>query len=62
MFALALSEREEKRKADALASYASQQEVMRSLLAAFVRRSEPFTLLPAAEVERVGDAMEPTHP
>jgi LmbE family N-acetylglucosaminyl deacetylase len=58
---LTLSEREEKRKADALASYASQQEVMRSLLDAFVRRTEPFTLLSAAEVKRVGDAMEPSH-
>jgi LmbE family N-acetylglucosaminyl deacetylase len=59
--ALALSEREEKRKADALASYASQQEVMPGLLAAFVRRTEPFTLLTPAEVKRVGDAMEPNH-
>ena len=59
--ALALSEGEEKRKADALASYASQREVMRSLLDAFVRRTEPFTLLTAAEVKRVGDAMEPSH-
>lgn len=59
--ALALSEREEKRKADALAAYATQQEVMPGLLAAFVRRNEPFTLLPAAEVTRVGDAMEASH-
>jgi LmbE family N-acetylglucosaminyl deacetylase len=59
--ALALSEREEKRKADAVASYTSQQEVMPGLLAAFVRRTEPFTLLTAAEVKRVGDAMEPSH-
>jgi len=59
--ALVLSEREEKRKADALASYASQQEVMRGFLAAFVRRTEPFTLLTAAEVKRVGDAMEQSH-
>jgi LmbE family N-acetylglucosaminyl deacetylase len=60
--ALALAEPEETRKAAALAAYASQQEVMGSLLAAFVRRTEPFVLLPAAEVKRVGEAMEPTHP
>jgi hypothetical protein len=57
----ALSEREEERKAQALASYASQQEVMPGLLAAFVRRTEPFTILPPAEVKRVGDAMEADH-
>jgi LmbE family N-acetylglucosaminyl deacetylase len=60
--ALALTGPEETRKADALAAYASQQAVMASLLGAFVRRTEPFSVLPAAEVKRVADAMEPTHP
>lgn len=59
---LALAGPEEARKGEALAAYASQQEVMASLLGAFVRRTEPFTALPAAEAKRVGDAMEPTHP
>jgi len=59
---LALAGPEEARKGEALAAYASQQEVMASLLGAFVRRTEPFTALPAAEVKRVGDAMEQTHP
>jgi LmbE family N-acetylglucosaminyl deacetylase len=59
---LSLTRPDEARKAEALAAYASQQEVMASLLGAFVRRTEPFAELPAAEVKRVGDAIEPSHP
>ncbi|MFI5396010.1 MAG: PIG-L deacetylase family protein [Candidatus Binatia bacterium] len=43
-FALALTDTEIAAKRRALARYASQQEVMPSLLAAFVRRTEPFTV------------------
>ena len=48
--ALMLSEREVAVKGSALAQYVSQQEVIPGVLAAFVRRSEPFVLLSAGEL------------
>jgi LmbE family N-acetylglucosaminyl deacetylase len=50
--AVSLDEAEEARKREALALYRSQQEVMPSLLAAFVRRTEPFTVFTADEARR----------
>ena len=47
--ALTLTDDEVAAKRRALAQYASQQEVMASLLAAFVRRTEPFTVFSGAE-------------
>lgn len=41
-------------KQRALAAYVTQQEVMPSLLAAFVRRTEPFTAFSAAALDHVG--------
>ena len=38
--------------------YVTQQEVMSSLLAAFVRRTEPFTVFTVAEVRGVGSTIE----
>jgi LmbE family N-acetylglucosaminyl deacetylase len=51
---LALEPAEVEVKAAAMTCYASQREVMGSLLAAFVRRTEPFTEFTAAQVARVG--------
>lgn len=47
--ALTLADNEIAAKHRALAQYASQQEVMASLLAAFVRRTEPFTVFTETE-------------
>jgi LmbE family N-acetylglucosaminyl deacetylase len=47
--ALTLTDNEVAAKRRALAQYASQQEVMASLLAAFVRCTEPFTVFTGAE-------------
>ncbi len=47
--ALTLTDTEIAAKRRALAQYASQQEVLASLLAAFVRRTEPFTVFTRAE-------------
>lgn len=51
---LALNDGEVAGKQRALGSYVSQQEVMPSLLAAFVRRTEPFTVFSAADLDHVG--------
>ena len=51
---LALSDAEIDAKRAALARYASQQQVMPELLAAFVRRSEPFTRLTEADLRTAG--------
>jgi LmbE family N-acetylglucosaminyl deacetylase len=56
---LALGEREVERKGEALARHATQQEVMPVFLAAFVRRTEPFTCLTSADV--VAAASESGH-
>jgi LmbE family N-acetylglucosaminyl deacetylase len=58
LVALDLAEREVRAKSAALARYESQQEVMRSFLAAFVRRDEPFTAITADEVEHVDRSIE----
>lgn len=50
-----LDDLEVARKRAALARYASQQEVMPDLLAAFVRRCEPFTQMTHADVRSAGD-------
>jgi len=50
--ALGLSEREIGRKRAALAQHKTQREVMGPCLEAFVRRTEPFTLLSPSEVQR----------
>lgn len=50
---LALDEAEAARKGAALRCYESQRELMPSFLAAFVRRTEPFTVMTGAEVEGV---------
>lgn len=47
--ALLLTDKELARKRDAVNRYTSQQEVMPALLAAFVRRTEPFTVFTGAE-------------
>ena len=61
--ALSLSRAEVATKAAALNHYASQQEVLSSVLAAFVRRTEPFTVFTAAEVRGVGDLIrQAPHP
>lgn len=49
---LPLNEREISRKRAALAQHKTQQEVMGRCLDAFVRRTEPFTLLSPSEVQR----------
>lgn len=51
--ALSLTDDEVARKGAALKRYVTQQDVMPSLLAAFVRRTEPFTVLGAADVHDV---------
>ena len=50
--ALSLNDREISRKRAALAQHKTQREVMGRCLAAFVRRTEPFTLLGSSEVQR----------
>jgi LmbE family N-acetylglucosaminyl deacetylase len=56
--ALPLSRTEIDGKAAALECYVTQQEVMSSLLAAFVRRTEPFTVFTVAEVRGVGSTIQ----
>jgi LmbE family N-acetylglucosaminyl deacetylase len=56
--ALTLTDAEVAGKRAALARYASQQEEMASLLAAFVCRSEPYTVLTGRELQRVGHMIE----
>ena len=46
-------------KAGALAAHASQQRAMESFLAAFVRRSEPFTELDLADIRSIALEYEP---
>ena len=50
---LTLSDAEVQAKGAALARYTSQQEATASVLAAFVRRTEPFTVFTRRGVERV---------
>jgi LmbE family N-acetylglucosaminyl deacetylase len=57
--ALVLTAREIAGKQGALARYASQQAVMSGFLAAFVRRTEPFTALGETDVRRAGDLVPP---
>ena len=52
---ISLDGAEEAGKREALALYRSQQQVMPALLAAFVRRTEPFTVFTADEVRRATD-------
>lgn len=56
---LILTDKEVAAKGAALAQYGSQQRETRSLLAAFVRRTEPFTLMTAADLPRVGEMIAP---
>lgn len=55
---LILSEAEMTKKAAASAKYETQQEVVAGLLAAFVRRTEPFVLLSPAALQEVGRMVE----
>jgi LmbE family N-acetylglucosaminyl deacetylase len=55
---LMLTEEEVATKYDALQRYATQLAVMRPFLIAFVRHNEPYTILPAAEMERVAQMIE----
>ncbi|HZR81017.1 MAG TPA: PIG-L family deacetylase [Candidatus Binatia bacterium] len=55
---VALDERQVAAKRAALARYASQQEVMASFLAAFVRHDEPFTQLGASDMASAGSLVE----
>ncbi len=48
----------DRREGAALECYVTQQEVMSSLLAAFVRRTEPFTVFTVAEVRGVGSTIQ----
>jgi hypothetical protein len=50
---LALTGAEVVTKQRALAVYVTQQEAMPSLLAAFVRQTEPFTIFSAGDLEQV---------
>jgi LmbE family N-acetylglucosaminyl deacetylase len=52
---LTLTDKETDTKRLALAKYVSQQKEMAPFLAAFVRRTEPFTILSEAELRRVGE-------
>jgi hypothetical protein len=52
---VSLDDAEEAGKREALAVYRSQQQVMPALLAAFVRRTEPFTVFTADEVRHATD-------
>jgi LmbE family N-acetylglucosaminyl deacetylase len=56
--ALTLTDAEIAAKAAALARYKSQQEVMAPLMAAFVTRTEPFTVYSWAEAAQVGRLIE----
>ena len=56
--ALTLTDAEMARVHAALAAYVTQQDVMRPLLAAFERRTEPFTVLRADAIERAGGMIE----
>jgi len=51
---LTLTDEEVAVKGRALAEYVTQQQEIASLLAAFVRRTEPFRLLSTAELRRIG--------
>jgi hypothetical protein len=55
---LSLSDAEVTTKVAALTRYATQQAVMPGLLAAFVRRTEPFTVFTDAQVKGVGELVE----
>lgn len=55
---LTLTDGEVAAKGAALAKYASQQEELGSLLAAFVRHTEPFTVFTTAELRRIGRMIE----
>ena len=55
---LELSQREVATKAAALRRYATQQEVMPALLAAFIRSTEPFALFTAEEVRDVAQLID----
>lgn len=55
---LALTPAERAKKNGALARHQSQQTVMRSFLAAFVRRNEIFSLLPAPSLRKVRNMIE----
>ncbi len=55
--ALTLTDAEVRAKRAALARYESQQQEMRPLLAAFIRRSEPFTVFPPDELEHIDRMM-----
>ena len=55
---LNLSPQESETKRAALAKYGSQQQVMASFLAAFVRRTEPFITLSPAELYQIGHWIE----
>ncbi len=57
---VSLQPRDVAAKRAALGRYESQQEVMPALLAAFVRRTEPFTVLDADAVWEAGDLV-PSH-
>jgi LmbE family N-acetylglucosaminyl deacetylase len=57
---LSLTPKEVAAKAAALAAHTSQQRAMAAFLAAFVRRSEPFTIFDASEIGAV--ASEYRHP
>jgi LmbE family N-acetylglucosaminyl deacetylase len=58
---LPLDRREQDGKREALALYRSQQEAMPSVLAAFVRRSEPFTVLTEDQVSHAADPGRAAH-
>jgi len=55
---LTLTDAEVATKARALGEYETQQEEIGSLLGAFVRRTEPFTIFTAAAVRHVGQTIE----
>jgi LmbE family N-acetylglucosaminyl deacetylase len=56
--AFALTPEEVATKRNALAAHASQERVMGSFLAAFVRRTEPFTLFDATEIRGIASDYE----
>jgi LmbE family N-acetylglucosaminyl deacetylase len=55
---LTLTDQEVANKRAALAKHVTQQEEMAALLAAFVRRTEPFTLIDAVQLEHVTSLVE----
>jgi len=55
---LTLDDEERVTKKRALERYRSQQETMGSLLAAFVRRTEPFTVLNESDLDHLTDRIE----